>query len=194
MKKVLIITAVSLIVFVLVVVLLNSMSGESNAKKIKDYVKEQGYSDSNDSLFYQKIVSNNTLDDYYKDVDNHTDSVYQEYYFSKDSYSFIELKMVFKNEVNQVFNVTSDFTNNKISYNFEISRDNASIILDGDYVAGNVSCNINSVKNLSTNKVNDYCTIAKNYMNEFIDEQNNLLSNDEFSKAISQVNGVVVDD
>ena len=63
MKKVLIITGISLLTFVIVVILLNSMSGESNKKKINDYVTEQGYKTSDDSLFYQRIVSNNTLDD-----------------------------------------------------------------------------------------------------------------------------------
>ena len=38
MKKVLIITGISLLTFVIVVILLNSMSGESNKKKINDYL------------------------------------------------------------------------------------------------------------------------------------------------------------
>jgi len=195
MKKVLIITVVCLVIFVLAVILLNSLSGESNTKKIKDYITDQGYSTTDDSLFYQKIVSNNTLDDYYNDVDNKKDSTYDEYYFNKDSYSFIELKMIYKNEISQVFNVTSDFTNNKVSYNYEISKNNSSIILDGDYVSGReTSCNINSIKNLSTKNLSEYCTLARSYMNEFISEQEKLLSNKEFKKAISQVNGVVIDD
>ena len=195
MKKVLIITVVCLTLFVIVVFLLNSLSGESNSKKIKDYITDQGYSTSDDSLFYQKIVSNNTLDDYYKDVKNKKESKYDEFYFNKDSYSFIELKMIYKNDITQVFNVTSDFTNNKVEYNFEISKNSASIILDGSYLAGReTSCNINSIKNLSTKNLADYCTLARNYMNEFITEQEKLLSNKEFKKAISQVNGVVIDD
>ena len=178
MKKVLIITVVCLTLFVIVVFLLNSLSGESNSKKIKDYITDQGYSTSDDSLFYQKIVSNNTLDDYYKDVENKKESKYDEFYFNKDSYSFIELKMIYKNDITQVFNVTSDFTNNKVEYNFEISKNSASIILDGSYLAGReTSCNINSIKNLSTKNLADYCTLARNYMNEFITEQEKLLSN-----------------
>lgn len=195
MKKVLIITVVCLTLFVIVVFLLNSLSGESNSKKIKDYITDQGYSTSDDSLFYQKIVSNNTLDDYYKDVENKKESKYDEFYFNKDSYSFLELKMIYKNDITQVFNVNSDFTNNKVEYNFEISKNSASIILDGSYLAGReTSCNINSIKNLSTKNLADYCTLARNYMNEFITEQEKLLSNKEFKKAISQVNGVVIDD
>ena len=194
MKKVLIITGISLLTFVIVVILLNSMSGESNKKKINDYVTEQGYKTSDDSLFYQRIVSNNTLDDFYNDVDNKKDSKYDEYYFSKDSYSFIELKMVYRDGINQVFNVTSDFTTNKITYNFEISKDNQSIMLDGSYVADRVSCNLNNVRNMSTKNLKEYCSLAENYMNDFLKEQDRLLSNNEFKQAISQVNGVVIDD
>ncbi len=194
MKKVLIITGISLIIFVVLVVVLNSMSGESNEKKIKDIVSSEGYKTSSDSLFYHKIKTNNTLDDFYKDVDNNKESKYDEYYFNKDSYSFIELKMIYKKEITQVFNVTSDFTNNRINYTYEISKNKASIILDGSYIGGNVSCNITSVNNLSTKNVSEYCNLAKGYMNEFIEEQDKLLSNKEFSKAISQINGVVIDD
>lgn len=194
MKKVLIIIGISLLVFVGVVILLNRVSGTSNTKKINDYVNSQGYKTTEDSLFYQKIVTNNTLDDYYDDVSNNKNSEYNEYYFSKDSYSFIELRMIYKDEINQLFNVTSDFRNNKITYNYEISKNKASIILEGSYLDGSLSCNTSKVNNITTTNIDSYCELAKKYMNEFINEQNKLLSNDEFREAISQVNGVVIDD
>ena len=194
MKKVFIIIGISLIIFVVAVVLLNRASGDSNTKKINDYVSSQGFKTTKDSLFYQKIKTNNTLDDYYNDVSNNKSSEYDEYYFSKDSYSFIELRMIYKDEINQLFNVTSDFTTNRINYNYEISKDSSSIILDGTYIDGKISCNINKVNNLSTKNVDSYCKLAESYMNDFINEQNTLLSNNEFREAISQINGVVLDD
>ena len=98
--------------------------------------------------------------------------------------SFIELNMAYKNGITEVFNINSDLIKQEITFNYEITKDDSSAILEGTYNNNTFICNIVTLKKLNESNKNIYCETAKKQTNIFIKEANLLLNNEEFTKII----------
>ena len=76
-KWLLIIPITFIIILVIAIIYLTS-----NTKDLKTELEDIGYTTNNEEeAFYKKIVTNNTLEDYYNDLANQVNSQYEEYYF-----------------------------------------------------------------------------------------------------------------
>lgn len=154
------------------------------------YVEDLGYKFDKTGAIYQKIVTNNSLDEYYRDVNANRNSEYLEYYFSVNAYTFIELRMIYKDGVSNVFNVISDLRNDTITYTYEITKDTSSAILEGEYDEDKnnpneaFTCRTVSLKKLSDVGVPTYCNNAATLLDIFLDERERLLNNEKFKESI----------
>ena len=132
--------------------------------------------------FYKKIVTNNTLDDFYNDVAEKKDSTYIEYNFTKSSYDFIELKMNYSDNSLSTLNISSDIRNNTIDFNYEISNDSSRLMLDGN-MNETFQCNVIMQENVSNSTKNSHCEYIEKEIENFITEKNIYLQD----KTISEI-------
>ena len=113
---------------------------ENNDRVLDEEFEKNGYTTLDfDDAFYNNIVSNNTLDDYYNDKENEKDTIYEEYYISKESNDFIELKMIYEKGIEKTLNIISDLNTFNIEYNYEIVYQKSHILLDGN-TTNNYQC------------------------------------------------------
>jgi len=180
-NTVLIIVAVFLVVLFLFFVVLE-LTQPSGEEKI---MQQEGYETTEEDAFYKKIVTNNTLDDYYDDVANNIDSAYEEYYLAKESYNFIELKMTYQNEVSKTINITSDIRTNIVTFNYELSYKTIHLLLEGSSVS-DYACNVVVKKSVNDEELQNACDEVQEEINTFLSRQNELLSNKNVQDIVNQ--------
>ena len=142
--------------------------------KLKRGLQNEGYTTTQEEAFYNKIVTNNTLDDYYNDIGQGKDTSFEQYYVSKESNNFIELKIYYKNKINTTLNITSELTTNKTNYNFELEYQDSHIIIDGNSDQ-NYKCNIVLKEKANDNTINYYFNLIKEEINSFLQKKEELL-------------------
>ena len=114
-------TVIIIVVFIIIVILgilmyyTTDQKQEENEIYINNYLSNLGYKYDEKGRMYKKITTNNKLDDYYELKNKNKEVYYEEYYFSLDNNSFIELNMGYKNGITEVFNITSDLTKQEIT-------------------------------------------------------------------------------
>ena len=149
-------------------------------------LSNKGYkTDNTDNLYFNKIVTNNTLDNFYADVANNIESAYEEYYFTKESYDFIELKMNYKNGVLYTLNITSDLKRNITTYNYEVSNDEARLILEGNNTE-EYACRIVKKENISNDTLENHCKYIKNEVNTFLTLKEEFINNNKIMEIINK--------
>lgn len=144
---------------------------------------DNGYKSEADNAFYSKVETNNTLDDYYKDIKEGKNTSYVEYYVSKESNDFIELKMIHQDGIDTTINIISDLSTTKITYNLELTYQDSHILLEGSS-EDNYSCKIIKQEHANQDTVDYYCNYAVEEVNTFISKRNELLQNENISKRI----------
>lgn len=147
-------------------------------------LEEEGYNTTVEDAFYKKIVTNNTLDDFYNNVKEKKDTAYEEYYFSKESYQFIELKMVYQSETTTTLNINANIETNEIEYTYELSNDSEYLLINGTS-SNNYSCEVVSEKNIKRKKINEECSKINDELNVFLERRNELLSNEKIRELIN---------
>ena len=148
-------------------------------------LKEEGYETTEEDAFYKKIVSQNTLDDFYNDIANNTDSYYEEYNFSKESKDFIELKMTYTDGLNSTLNISSDLTTKEVKFNYEISKGKSRILLEGNS-SNNYECEVVLEKNVKSETVQSYCEKVISEVNEFIIKREEFLQNKKIQSYVNE--------
>ena len=92
----LLIVLVSIFVVMLLLLLAASVATED---EVYNELENEGYYTETDDAFYKKILTNNTLDEFYNDMNSGRNTKYQEVYVSKTSYDYIELLMIYNDGV-----------------------------------------------------------------------------------------------
>ena len=188
MNKNILIGVITFIIIVILSILMyytTDQKQEENELYINSYLNDLGYTYNEEENMYKKITTNNTLDDFYELSSNKKEAYYQEFYFSQESNSFIELNMAYNNDITEVFNINSDLTKQEITYNYEITKNDSSAILEGSYNNNTFTCEIVSLKKLTDNNKEIYCETIKKLANNFIKEENKLIDNVEFNRIIN---------
>lgn len=147
-------------------------------KKIDDEFAKEGYNTTPKDAFYRKVVTNNTLDDYYKDMLSETDSEYQEYYYSKQSNEFIELKMLYKSKVSTSLTISTNLETNELTYNYELAYKTAHLLLEGSSKE-NYNCNVIDNNKVQTETVKNYCDLIIDEINDYNVVKEELLKNNQ---------------
>ena len=180
LKIVFIVIGILAVVIVALLINKNTTSKDEVGARLEDY----GYTiGEKDEAFYNKITTNNTLDDYYNDMSNNKNSSYQEFYVSKSSYDFIELKMSYEDKIIKTLNITSDLKTKAIEYNFELSYNDIYLILEG---TSNTSftCNTITEKNITPDVIKTYCNTIKQELISFTSERNKILADEKIQNLL----------
>lgn len=170
------------IIIIIITFIFYVIYSSSNSETLKEFNKE-GYDSTNKDLFYKKITTNNTLKDYYKDISNNTESKYQEFYFTKNSTDFIELKMIYQNGVTTSLNIISNLKTDETQFNYELSYKDAHLILEGNK-KNNYECQVIKNYKVSVETTSKYCEMIKDEMEEFNQEKESLLKNEKIKSLI----------
>ena len=180
LKIVFIVIGILAVVIVALLINKNTTSKDEVGARLENY----GYTiGEKDEAFYNKITTNNTLDDYYNDMSNNKNSSYQEFYVSKSSYDFIELKMSYEDKIIKTLNITSDLKTKAIEYNFELSYNDIYLILEG---TSNTSftCNTIKEKNTTPDVIKTYCNTIKQELISFTSERNKILADEKIQNLL----------
>ena len=170
-------------IILIIVMAIGLLYFTSREQQIKRELLKQGYSTEKEEAFYNKVVTNNTLEEYYNDVSSHKDSNYEEYYVSKESNSFIELKLSYQNKINTTLNISTELKTNKTNYHYEVSYQNSYLLLEGNSDT-NYNCDVVDKKNINQKTVDYYCELVIVELNNFLQKKNELLQNNKVYKNL----------
>ena len=175
------------IVVVILFIILSIATFKKNNGGLKKYMKNEGYTIEENDIFYKKIVTGNSIENFYKVVSENDDADYEEYTLNKDNAEFVGLYM--KNELNVQtgLSVTSNINEQKTTYNFELSYNDSHILLDGDN--SSYECNVVDAKNASEETIDYYCQYIKSKIDSYNIEKQNLLNNNKINKSLRNIKG-----
>ena len=176
---------IGIIALMVVVVISLLVYITTKPSEVEKELSKEGYTTTNEDAFYKKIVTNNTLTDFYNDMKNEKNSAYEEYYFAKESLNFIELKMLYQDGTNSTLNITSDLRTNLIEFNYELSNKKAHLILEGNSNE-NYDCKIIVKNNVNDVIANDSCNLIMQEINTFLERRSELLQNEKIRELVNQ--------
>lgn len=156
-----------------------------NDSSINRAMKEEGYANEKESTFYEKVETNNTIEDYNKEVKEDKDTEFVKYYVTKEFNNFVELKMSHSNGVSSTLNINANLKNNKIEYNYELSYKDTYLIMEGN-TDNNYECHYVVEENISNETMEKHCQYVKEEVNNFINKKNEFLNNREINKRVNQ--------
>ena len=148
-------------------------------------MKQDGYSTEDESdAFYKNIVTNNTLDDFYNAISAQEESHYEEYYLSKESLDFMEMKLDYQEKVLTSLNITSDLKSNYTTYNFEMSYENVYLLIEGNSI-NDYDCSVVKAKNVSHDTRSAYCNYINQELAIFLERRSKVLENKKVQELLS---------
>ena len=169
----LLIVLVSIFVVMLLLLLAASVATED---EVYNELENEGYYTETDDAFYKKILTNNTLDEFYNDMNSGRNATYKEVYVSKTSYDYIELEMIYTDGMTTTLTISSNLKSNELNYNYEMSYNNAYLLIDGTD-KNNYACNVNVNRNVKKETENKYCSLIKNKIQEYLNNKVELINN-----------------
>ena len=153
-------------------------------KDLEKGMQDTGYEIEENSVFYEKIETNNTMEDYYNDVKNNKDSKFIKYYVSKELDNFIELKMLKQGDTTITINIVNNFQTNKTEFNCEVKDNYSHLIIEGnsddDYL-----CNHVLKENVNNEVLDYYCSQMEGELSIFSSKKEELLKNERIQKRIN---------
>ncbi len=170
-----------IIIVIIIVFFYYLESGKTEEEKV---LSKEGYTTTIDDAFFKKVVTNNTLDDFYKDMSNNKDTQYEEYYFAKDSYNYIELKMEYKDGATKTINISSDLRKLTIEYNYEITKNKTHLLIEGNSTDN--KCKYIIKKGVDDSTASKACNEIQDEINNFVEQRTELLNNEEVKEIINQ--------
>ena len=177
-KKIIYGIIIAVIALLVLVPIFVYISVKGSNKEIEEEFNKEGYTTTKQDAFYRKVTTNNTLDEYYSDIAEGISSEYQEYYYSKQSNDFIELRMIYKNNVTTSLNITSDLHTNELIYNYELSYKTAHLILEGSS-KDDYTCNVIVNNKVDQDTVKKYCNMIIDEINAYNIVKQELLKNEK---------------
>lgn len=133
-KKIIIIT--SIIALLLILILIISLF-KNPQTEIIEYLQSIEFVNENTTNLYSKQISNNTLEQHNKNIENNIESEYEILYFNTDTYELTKNKIAYKDEITKDFTPTYNYKNNKLNYIYRINYNNTNIIMEGTYNINN---------------------------------------------------------
>ena len=147
-NKKIIIVAICLIIILIIVKLTTSSSTENT---LKNYLKEQEFTNEKESNLYSKQLSNTSIEEYENDIINKKDSKYEVIYFDIKNYQLIKNEMIYEDEIQTIFIPTYDFNKNLLTYTYRFVYNNTNVIFEGEY---NLKTNKYTCENIYTYEFN----------------------------------------
>ena len=172
------------IIFIIVFFIVLEICFHEEPDELKKSMKKDGYTTKDeDDAFYKRIVTNNTLNDYYKDIENKKDSSYEEYYLAKDSLEFISQKLLYQNKVTTSLNFSSNLKSQLVTFNYELSYKDIYLILEGNS-NDEFECNKVVQENIDNQQTEQYCDMIQEELKTFLKRKNTMLNNPKVKELI----------
>ena len=167
----------SVVVLILVVLVITQATTPEKA------LNREGYNTTaEEDPFYKKIETNNTLDDFYN-VASNKNSSYEEYYLSKESYNFIEMKMNYNEGAMNTLNIVSNLKTQEVEFNYELSYNSAHLLIEGNS-RDTYSCKVIQKKGVNDQTIQDHCNYIMNEITVFLLRREKILQNDKVKELI----------
>ncbi len=174
-----------LIVLLLLIALCSIIAYYTDNGGLTHSIKQDGYTTEDDEdAFYKQIVTNNTLDDYYDSLSKKQDNSYEEYYLLKESLNFMEMKLVYQQGVATSLNFTSDLHTLDTTFNFELSYENAYLLMEGNS-SNDFECEVVSQKSISNDTKTDYCNYIQQELSIFLQRRSKVLENTKVQELLA---------
>ena len=180
-KNIMLTILVSIFIILLLLILIVAVSTKD---EVYNELENEGYYTETDDAFYKKVLTNNTLNEFYNDMNSGRNAKYQEVYVSKDSYEYIELLMIYNDGVTTTLTISSSLKSNELNYNFELSYNKQYLILEGTE-KNNYACNVAVNRNIKKDTETKYCNIIKNQINDFLASKVQLQNNQNLMSKIA---------
>lgn len=180
-KNIMLTILVSIFIILLLLILIVAVSTKD---EVYNELENEGYYTETDDAFYKKVLTNNTLNEFYNDMNSGRNTKYQEVYVSKDSYEYIELLMIYNDGVTTTLTISSSLKSNELNYNFELSYNKQYLILEGTE-ENNYACNVAVNRNIKKDTETKYCNIIKNQINDFLASKVQLQNNQNLMSKIA---------
>ena len=165
-------TIIIIIVIIISLILLKIYFKNDNTirNNVKNYIISKDFKIDKDNILYEKILSNNTYEDYQKDINNKIESSYQILLFDIYSYQLVENLYNYKDGVNSFLSATYDYKTDTLTYNYRTTYETANIIFSGSYTDDEFVCeNEYSFDAYITGNEHDYCDLIEYYIKDFKD-------------------------
>lgn len=172
---------ISIFIFLIIMIVVAALITKD---EVYDELDDEGYYTETDDAFYKKILTNNTLDEFYNDMRSERNSIYQEVYVSKTSYDYIELKMIYNEGMTTTLTINSGLNSNELNYNFELSYNKMYLLLEGNE-QDNFKCNVAVNNNVKKEYEKKYCSLIKEEIEEFLASKKELLNNQNLMNKIA---------
>lgn len=177
-------TALIILIAVFVGMLLLLLVATTVTKdEVYNELENEGYYTETDDAFYKKVLTNNTLDEFYNDMNSGRNTKYQEVYVSKTSYDYIELLMIYNEGVTTTLTISSSLKSNELNYNFELSYNKQYLLLEGTE-ENNYDCEVTVNRNVKKDTEKKYCNLIKEQINDFLGSKTQLLNNQNLMNKI----------
>jgi hypothetical protein len=164
--------------------LLLLVAATTTKDEVYNELENEGYYTETDDAFYKKILTNNTLDEFYNDMNSGRNTKYQEVYVSKTSYDYIELLMIYNDGVTTTLTISSSLKSNEVNYNFELSYNKQYLLLEGTQ-ENNYDCEVTVNRNVKKETEKKYCNLIKEQINDFLSSKTQLLNNPNLMSKIA---------
>ena len=142
-----------------------------------------GYKEDKETDFYEKIETDNTLDEYNKDVKDNKNSEFIKYYVTKNLTNFVEVKMTYKDGVSATLNINSNLSNSKTDYNYELSYKDTYLIFEGN-TDNNYECHYVVQENIDQKMMDKYCEYIKKEIDSFNEKRDEFINQSAIKERI----------
>ena len=184
-KKLLIILIIIVILLIVLKSYLNSESVIQN--NIRKYITSKEFVLDKDNIFYEKILSNNTFDQYQTEVKNKNDSTYQELIFDIYSYQLVENLYKYNDGVNIFLSASYNYKSEKLNYSYRTTYKTSNIIFTGSYNNNKFICNTEYQFDTNIeNSKEEYCNLIKMYIEEFNNIRLNTITSTKILKDMKK--------
>lgn len=171
-------------IFTILLVILLYLSTSTEEKIIKSEMSKEGFFTEETDAFFRKIESNNTLDDFYKSIENKEKNEYEEYYLLKESFEFSRLKMKYEDGKTTSINISSNLKTEDITFNFEMSYKKMYLLIEGNK-ENNYECEPVVNKNVTLTELHTYCEMIIEEINSYVLKKGEIKNNDKIMDIVN---------
>lgn len=180
-KNVMLTVLISILIILLLMILAAAISTKD---EVYTELENEGYYTETDDAFYKKILTNNTLNEFYNDMNSGRNTKYQEVYVSKNSYEYIELLMIYNEGRTTTLTISSSLKSDELNYNFELSYNKMYLLLEGTE-ENNYNCEVAVNRNVKKETELKYCNLIKEQITDFLASKVQLQNNQSLMSKIA---------
>lgn len=184
-NKIKIIIIIIITIIIATILILNLTQNKD--KQIINYLKALNFTSDENSYFYSKQISQNSLEEHNNNIKNNIESEYEILYFNTNIYTLTKNKISYNDGITKDFTPIYNYTNDKMTYTYRINLNNTNIIMEGiyDIETKEFTCNVSFAYQIDIEKSKDeICNKVKKDIEVFEYETKTLIENPKLLQYI----------